>query len=88
MGIIYKLTSPSGKSYVGLTTQRIEQRMWKHKRSKFCRLLRKAIEKYGFDNMKLEILDEDVPNEKHCKRSPRNSASKSTQTLVDPKGVQ
>lgn len=64
MGIIYKLTSPSGKSYVGLTTQRIEQRMWKHKRSKFCRLLRKAIEKYGFDNMKLEILDEDVPNEK------------------------
>ena len=62
MGIIYKLTSPSGKSYVGLTTQQIEKRMWKHKRGRRCRLLSRAIEKYGFDTFKLEVLDENVPN--------------------------
>jgi group I intron endonuclease len=61
MGFIYKLTSPSGKAYVGLTRQAIEKRMWKHKRNKRCRLLRRAIKKYGFDNLKLELLDENVP---------------------------
>ena len=35
--------------------------MWKHKRNKRCRLLRRAIKKYGFDNLKLELLDKNVP---------------------------
>jgi group I intron endonuclease len=64
MGIIYKLTSPSGKSYIGLTKQTIEKRLWKHKRSQRCRLLQKAIKKYGFDSFKVEVLDANVPHEK------------------------
>jgi len=62
-GIIYKITSPSGKSYVGQTVRSFEKRMQEHK-SKFsrCTYLKRAIQKYG-DEMKYEIIEEDVPQQ-------------------------
>lgn len=57
---IYKHTSPSGKSYVGITSENTHTRFKKH-----CRKARfgstsnfhKAIRKYGEDCWKTEILD-------------------------------
>ena len=53
---IYKHTSPSGKAYIGLTKNYI-QRVQQHQelRSK-CTFFKKAIQKYGWDKFKHEIL--------------------------------
>jgi hypothetical protein len=62
-GIIYKITSPSGKVYVGQTMRSFEKRMREHKsKHSGCTLLRNAIQKYD-DEMKYEIIEEDVPQE-------------------------
>jgi group I intron endonuclease len=57
MGIIYKLTSPSGKVYIGQTVKSFETRLSKHEsaaknlnKMDGCRLLNNAIRKYGFDS--------------------------------------
>ena len=57
-GLIYKITSPSGKSYIGMTLRTVEQRMKEHRRTQFsgCRYLVNAINKYGFDNFTKEVL--------------------------------
>lgn len=54
---IYKLTSPSGKSYVGQSID-IERRIHHYKllRSKGQTKLHNALLKYGFDNFKIEYL--------------------------------
>ena len=63
LGIIYKITSPSGKVYVGQTIRSFEKRMQEHKReSSGCTLIKRAIDKYG-DEMKYEIIEENVPQE-------------------------
>ena len=54
-GIIYKYTSPSGKSYIGQTT-RPEGRMEQHRRMQDDSAFHRAIKKYGFDNFKYEVL--------------------------------
>ena len=61
MGLIYKITSPSGKVYVGQTIRSFELRMKQHK-SKYseCTLLKRAINKYG-DEMKYEIIEDNIP---------------------------
>lgn len=62
MGFIYKLTSPSGKSYIGQTIRSIGDRFKQHvNRARLddklgCTYLNAAIKKYGFDNFKHEIL--------------------------------
>ena len=62
-GIIYKITSPSGKVYVGQTIRSLKIRMQHHK-SKYseCTLLKRAIDKYG-DEMKYEIIEDNIPQE-------------------------
>jgi len=61
VGVIYKITSPSGKVYVG-QTKNYKQRMSGHKsKNSPCILLKRSIEKYG-DKMIYEIIEE-VPNE-------------------------
>jgi hypothetical protein len=61
-GIIYKVTSPSGKIYVGQTVHTLEERIKGHnKKSTNCTLLKRAIDKYG-DEMVYEII-ETVPHE-------------------------
>ena len=58
MGIIYKITSPSDKVYVGQTTQTFKERIKNHKKpSSNCTLLKRALDKYG-DEMTYEIIEE------------------------------
>ena len=62
MGIIYKITSPSNKVYIGQTINTLKARIKHHKQnSSNCTLLKRAINKYG-DEMVYEIL-ETVQNE-------------------------
>lgn len=65
MGVIYKLTSPSGKSYIGKTKRTFAYRIKRHlQRAKAddekpqCKALNAALRQYGFDNFKVEILVE------------------------------
>jgi hypothetical protein len=61
-GIIYKITSPSGKVYVGQTIRSFEERIQEHKReSSRCTLLKSAIQKYG-NEMKYEIIEDNIPH--------------------------
>jgi group I intron endonuclease len=63
MGLIYKITSPDGKSYIGQTTMSFKQRMWYHKHpSSGCVYISNAIAKHG-DEMIYEIIEEDIPRE-------------------------
>lgn len=64
IGIVYTLTSPSGKQYVGITTKRrFRGRMLEHqKTSSGCRYLKNAIQKYGWENFSLEFRE--VPVDK------------------------
>jgi predicted GIY-YIG superfamily endonuclease len=57
MYLIYKYTSPSGKSYIG-QTKNIKEREKQHKKSKSCRAFYYSIQKYGFKNFVREILEE------------------------------
>src|SRR6056300_228418 len=62
-GIIYKITSPAGKVYVGQTVRSFEKRMQEHRDVKSkCSAVRNAIDKYG-DEMKYEIIEDNVPQE-------------------------
>lgn len=69
-GLIYMYTSPNGKKYVGQTV-RLEKRIKQHATQAFnpkcaaydCAFHR-AIRKYGLDNFKFEILEEDIPRDK------------------------
>jgi group I intron endonuclease len=61
MGIIYKLTSPSGKSYIGQTTLTLQERWNQHiYKAKHhydnCRKLNNAIRKYGENSFINEVL--------------------------------
>lgn len=54
--LVYKHTSPSGKSYIGVTND-YPKRCNEHQQSQgYCRLFYKAIKKYGWDNFLHEIL--------------------------------
>lgn len=55
--IIYKYTSPSGKSYIG-QTKNPNQRKISHKNAKNnCTYFCSAIKKYGYENFTFEILE-------------------------------
>lgn len=65
MGVIYKLTSPSGKSYIGQTRNSFDIRWKQHIREANCNSIlpiHAAIRKYGPENFVNQILEE-VPNE-------------------------
>lgn len=72
--IIYQITFPNGKSYIGQTTQSLSRRLSSHKSSyknKDCRIygvpLYNAMRKYGWDSLEFEIItrvSEDCANEK------------------------
>lgn len=55
-GIIYKLTSPSGKSYIGQTTRKFEKRLHEHVKTDCCKIISVAIKKYGIENFNISIL--------------------------------
>ena len=66
MDIIYKLTSPTNKVYIGRTND-FNRRMIEHKKSAFTdklpNTLYKAIRKYGWDNFQKEIICEIEPSQ-------------------------
>lgn len=67
-GIIYKYTSPSGKSYIGQTIDP-ERRMEQHRKMKGDDAFHRAIKKYGFDNFTYEVLvTVDLDNEQELKQ--------------------
>ena len=56
--IIYKIVNcVNGKIYIGQTIQKLERRMYSHfnRHTKTC--ISKAIQKYGKENFKYEIID-------------------------------
>ena len=62
VGVIYKITSPSGKVYIG-QTKNYKKRMAEHKsKNSNCILVKRAIQKYR-DKMIYEIIEENVPDE-------------------------
>jgi group I intron endonuclease len=80
-GTIYKITSPSGKAYIGQTTQVLRKRMDAHLKRSNCWAVHSAITKYGWKNMCVEVLlseldhatldaREDEMIEKHNTRAP------------------
>ena len=61
--VIYKLTSPSGKIYIG-QTQSMCKRFRDYRRPRASKYLKNAILKYGLENMVVKILEKDIPLEK------------------------
>lgn len=56
MGIIYCLTSPSGKKYIGQTIRSLQQRLKEHNKCTECVTIHSAIIKYGLNNFSIDIL--------------------------------
>lgn len=54
MGIIYCLTFPNHKMYIGQTTQKLEKRISQHRKKSDCTAVYNAIQKYS--NFKSEVL--------------------------------
>lgn len=60
---VYMLTSPSGKRYIGLTKQDVKQRWGSGRHYPNNRFLTNAIKKYGWENLKHEVLREGMTEE-------------------------
>jgi len=58
MGIIYCLTSPSKKQYIGQTKRSLYKRVQEHCKRSECVILYNAIVKYSIDNFDIRILIE------------------------------
>lgn len=54
--LLYRHTSPSGKVYIGITSRDVNKRWSNGFGYKLCKLFFRAILKYGWDNIKHEIL--------------------------------
>lgn len=61
--IVYKHTSPSGKVYIGITSQKPQRRWDNGKGYKGCIKFFNAILKYGWDNMEHTILSSNLSKE-------------------------
>lgn len=58
LGVVYKITClVNGKPYIGQTRQKLNRRMSGHKRSKVKRGIDAAIEKYGWENFTVEVIE-------------------------------
>ena len=57
---VYKLTSPSNKVYIGITSQPVCKRWSNGAGYKRCPAIYEAIKKYGWENIKKEVLLENT----------------------------
>ncbi len=62
MWMIYKFTSPSGRSYIGQTNN-FNRRKRQHQLTTGSRAFHNAIKKYGFETFQLEILAENLTSD-------------------------
>lgn len=53
---VYKHTTPSGKVYIGMTSNEPEKRWKNGKGYKLCTAFNRAIEKYGWENISHEVV--------------------------------
>jgi len=57
--LIYKHTSPTGKSYIGLTSKSMNERLYEHVKASKCdsnTRFHQAIRKYGIEKFKKDDL--------------------------------
>ncbi|MDD4242770.1 MAG: NUMOD3 domain-containing DNA-binding protein [Bacilli bacterium] len=80
--LIYKYTSPSGKSYIGQTCN-LRRRLIEHKNKNGCIAFHNAILKYGFENFIEEILEENLTLEE---ANERESYWIKTENTLAPNG--
>lgn len=88
--IVYKHTSPSGKCYIGITCQAPEYR-WGNNGYKYLEVLKsgklkhpyfaQAILKYGWSNIKHELLHEGLSKEEACRLEQEYIAGYKSQSL-------
>ena len=57
---VYMHIFPNNKRYIGITSMGVKNRWRKGKGYYKCQLIYKAIQKYGWENIKHEILYEDL----------------------------
>ncbi len=60
---IYKHVFPNGKIYIGQTKQRLTKRFGHGAGYAFCPLMAKAIDKYGWDSIVTEILENNITSQ-------------------------
>lgn len=65
---VYRHISPNGKSYIGITKQKPERRFQNGYGYKTQIAFSRAIEKYGWENFKHEILEEKLTEKEACER--------------------
>ena len=65
---VYKHTTPNGKIYIGITNQTVNERWANGKGYKHNSYFTRAIHKYGWENIKHEILFSGLTKEEACKK--------------------
>lgn len=58
--VVYRITFPNGKCYIGITTQKLRNRVSGHKQhynEGYDKLVYRAMHKYGWESIKWDILD-------------------------------
>lgn len=67
---VYKHTSPNGKVYIGITNKQPPEKRWYSGGSGYKRqqLFWRAIQKYGWDNFKHDILFENLTKDEACEK--------------------
>ena len=63
---VYKHTSPSGKCYIGITRQEVNRRWKNGKGYDACIAFDRAIKKYGWENIRHEVLLDGLTKEDAC----------------------
>ena len=68
--MVYKHTFPNGKVYIGITSKKKPNQRWESGTgySKNQIVMYNAIQKYGWDNIKHEILFENLSKDDACKK--------------------
>lgn len=66
MYVVYKHTTPSGKVYIGITGKKPEKRWQSGSGYKQNKHFYRAIMKYGWDNIKHEIVEDGLTKEQAC----------------------
>lgn len=71
MYLVYKHTTPSGKVYIGITRNTAQRRWANGLGYRECPCFYGAILKYGWDNIKHEVLHEGLTREQACEYEKR-----------------